>query len=81
MFWLRLPFIRYTIFCMILLLLLFIDYLGVLHFFVLSAGFSVLESYLTKKNFDKKVDNKFIDYGWIIVVLITLAIILLDKLK
>ncbi|KAB7709069.1 hypothetical protein F9802_02795 [Bacillus aerolatus] len=76
MYLLRLPFTRWTIFCAIILVLLFTNYLGVFTFFVLGAGFSILESYLTKKNFDKKTGNKFIDYGWSGLWLITLAIIL-----
>ncbi len=80
MFLLRYPFTRYTIFCMVILILLFLDCLGVLTFFILGAGFSILESYLTKKDFDKEIGNKFIDYGWIVMLLITLAIVLFYKL-
>ncbi|MBM4763728.1 hypothetical protein [Bacillus sp. B15-48] len=78
---LKLPLTRWTIFCVIILALLFSNYLGVFTFFVLSAGFSVLESYLTKKNFDKKTGNKIIDYGWIGFLLITLTIVLIFVFK
>lgn len=72
---LRLPFIRWTIFYVIILALLFTGHLGVLTFFVLGAGFSIVERYLTRKRFDKKTGNQFIDYGWIGLWLLTSVLI------
>lgn len=67
---LRLPFTRWTIFCVII----YRSFRGP-YFFILGAGFSIVERYLTRKRFDKKTGNQFIDYGWIGLWLLTSILI------
>lgn len=76
---LRFPFIRYSIYCLVLLIMLFFNYFTVGTFFVTSICFVLIEKILSVKKYDKKTENKFIDYGWIILLILTFVIIFLNR--
>lgn len=75
---LRLPFVRTIIFCILILTLLFINQLNVLLFFLLGGLYALTESIMSKKGGDINTGNKFIDFGWIFFLLITMFLVLID---
>jgi len=78
MYVLRLPFVRTLIFCILVLILLFINLLNILAFFLLGGFYSLIESVATKRDFDIKTRNKFIDFGWFPFLLITMLLVVID---
>lgn len=67
---------KYLIFCALLLILLFSDYLYIGAFVFLSIFFVIIEKIIEKKN--KHNDNKLGSLGYIILI-ITLIIIVLNS--
>lgn len=78
---LRLPFVRTLLFCVFILILLFINKLNVLVFFLLSGLYSLTESIMSKKGLDINTGNKFIDFGWIFFLLIIMILVSIDAFK
>ncbi|KKE78617.1 hypothetical protein DTX80_18025 [Bacilli bacterium] len=78
MYILRLPFVRTLIFCILVLILLFTNQLNVLAFFLLGGLYSLIESIASKREFDIKTGNKFIDFGWYSFLLVTILLVIID---
>ncbi len=75
----KLPIIRYTFFCSVLLVLLFSNLFTVGTFFLVGGSFAIIEKFLDYKKYDKKTGKIIIDYGWILIFILTLLIIYFNK--
>ncbi|OEH94104.1 hypothetical protein BFG57_09665 [Bacillus solimangrovi] len=76
----RLPFFRAIVFSSLILTLVFTELWNFYAFFIISAIYSLSEKILSKINFDKEVGNKFIDIYGLLIVIITMIIVLTEKL-
>ncbi len=74
---LRLPFVRTLIFCILVLFLLVINKLTVLNFFVLGGLYSLIESLMAKKELDVETGNKWMDIGWVFILLTTMILVII----
>lgn len=72
---LRMEWLRYIVFCIVLLSLVFSQNLSVGSFFLLSAGFVLMNKIIEKKGLNKEPSNKWFVIGYVALVIATVGLI------